>query len=184
MAGLLGKPVGNNWNVRREMRIIRYTLIAALAVGAAAAQAQNFVYTGTKLGSSASVINTTQVASATNGTYIFTTGDFAYTTSGSSSSGTITLTNGSGSISGAFSGNYSVSGPGQSFGGVVNFTSGTGAYAGYTGGGTFTTNISNLGGLGDLSVLSVNASIVPEPASLGALAVGAVALLRRRNKKA
>ena len=163
----------------------RILVVAGLATVTAAANAASFVFTGTHLGLSASPIQVSQVVSATGGAYLFDYGTFTYSTAGATSSGTILLWNNTGSITGNFTGNYSVNAPGKSFGGVVNFTSGTAGYLGYTGGGTFTTNVTNLYGNTDLSVFSVNADVasVPEPTTMAVLGLGAVAMFRRRRAR-
>jgi hypothetical protein len=72
------------------------------------------------------------------------------------------------------------------YSGAWTATGGTGSYAGASGGGTLGLNFYDLKGVPgvsqSLSILSGNMRAVPEPASIAALGVGTIGILRRRRK--
>ncbi|RYG24125.1 PEP-CTERM sorting domain-containing protein [bacterium] len=83
-------------------------------------------------------------------------------------------------------GSSSTAGGSKSWSGTWTLVSGDGNYAGYTGTGTFSATILYLN-VPDLSGpqsfgLAGELQAVPEPASMAALGLGAVALLKRRRK--
>lgn len=67
--------------------------------------------------------------------------------------------------------------------GLWTYTSGTGAFANYSGSGVIASNYNAPAGATSLTVFSGRlVNLVPEPATVAALGIGAAALLRRRRK--
>lgn len=66
--------------------------------------------------------------------------------------------------------------------GTWSYVSGTGVYAGYAGGGSYSINYNALDDEFASTTVVGELQAVPEPASMVALSMGALALLRRRKK--
>lgn len=159
--------------------------LCAAAVAAAHAVVFNVVSVGTWLITD-SGYTTSEGVVFQNTPSAVTHMDWTATYVGSGAQGTILYSGAGGTVTLSFtSGPFSGSGDGSAtaLSGVWNYVSGTGDYANYVGGtGTFGSTY-NINDNYSSTTLSGHLDPVPEPASLAALGVGALVLIRRRRNR-
>lgn len=167
-------------------KALRLTLTLAAFGAAVASQAAFLAYNGSGVYTGGSV-NLTSVQN-TGDDFGFTTGvaNFSPITA---ASGTITLGSLTGdSITITYSGTAAVGPVSTAVSAIGTITGATGIYTGYVSANntvTVTTNTRTSGSkLINFTNVIGDVEAVPEPTSIAALGLGAVALLRRRNKKA
>ena len=109
--------------------------------------------------------------------------DYIYTDT-ASTAGTGTLSVTGGTIDFAFTGTITYGSQSDALGGVIlTFANGTGVLAGMTGAGSLSNTTWKAGSRAGTDQSTFVAEVVPEPASMAALGLGAAALLRRRRRK-
>lgn len=176
------------------MNYTRALAVAALATAAVAANAAPFIFDFSSRGTfglaagsysvSDSVLTSPGADTSTSpvSTIVYTYTNAASTAGG----GTITLAGGLGTIDFTFTGSLTNPNPNSKAlnGSLISFSNGTGILAGQTGTGSISntlrwTNNANAG----ISRTTFYGEVVPEPASMAALAIGALAMARKRRSK-
>lgn len=164
--------------------VLRATLVGAAFMAAAASQALNLFYIGSGFVSGTTTKTGVLSQELSKPDFLFDTATFTYSAT-NPTSGSIVLNTNSATTPGVFtitftSQSFESSSDGESYSGygVLSGTYNGVAYSGtkiHFGGATDTDNFAGLTVTGKVDA-------VPEPASLAALSVGAIALIRRRKK--